>query len=177
MRCWFFSLGLFLFAGAVVADEPLGPADYLKIVSESKVQYNISSQPGKNAAALPVCPRRDESMRVVQSGGEKKLAPWPMNLEIVPLLSEGEKLFDAEKFDEAAAKYAAAIAKDPESATAYLFYGDTFLMGADDPARALALYQKRSRSIRRCRGRISSRPPLICSSGGKRMRVKRSCGR
>ena len=142
MRSWLFSICLITLAGTLAADEPLGPAEYLKIVSESKLQYNISSRPSKAAMALPTCPRREESMRVVQRGAEKKLAPWPMKLEIVPLLSEGEKFFDAEKFDEAAAKYKAAIAKDPESATAYLFYGDTFLMGADDPASALAQYQK-----------------------------------
>ena len=142
MRSWLFSICLITLAGTLAADEPLGPAEYLKIVSESKLQYNISSRPSKAAMALPSCPRREESMRVVQRGAEKKLAPWPMKLEIVPLLSEGEKFFDAEKFDEAAAKYAAAIEKDPESATAYLFYGDTFLMGADDPASALTQYQK-----------------------------------
>lgn len=142
MRCCFFSLCVILFASVVAADEPLGPADYLKILSESKLQYNIGSQPSKTPMELPACPRRDESMRVVQSGAEKKLAPWPMTLELAKLLSDGEKLFDAEKFDEAAVKYKAAIAKDPESATAYLFYGDTFLMGADDAASALAQYQK-----------------------------------
>jgi len=142
MRCWFLSICLIVVASTVAADEPLGPAEYLKILSESKLQYNIGSQPSKTPAELPACPRRDESMRVVQSGAEKKLARWPLKMEIVPLLSEGEKLFDAEKFDEAAAKYAAAIEKDPESATAYLFYGDTFLMGADDPASALVQYQK-----------------------------------
>ncbi|HJQ37352.1 MAG TPA: tetratricopeptide repeat protein [Thermoanaerobaculia bacterium] len=81
-------------------------------------------------------------MRVVQHGAEKKLAPWPLTLETSGLLSEGEKLYQAKRFEEAAAKYKAALEKDPESASAYLFYGDTFLIGANDPAAALAQYQK-----------------------------------
>src|ERR1043166_8352967 len=111
MRCWFISICLIALAGTIGADEPLGPVEYLKILADSKLQYNLKSEPSRNAVELPACPRRDESMRVVQSGAEKKLAPWPLKLEIVPLLSEGEKLFDAEKFDEAAAKYKAAIEK------------------------------------------------------------------
>lgn len=133
---------LFALTSVAAADEVLGPAEYLKIVAESKLQYNIGSKPARMPVDLPACPRRDESMRVVQRGGEKKLAPWPMNPEIIGPLSEGRKLFQAEKFEEAAAKYAAALEKDPEFAPAWLFYGDTFLMGAKDPAAALKQYQK-----------------------------------
>ena len=142
MRVGLLSFCLFALASVAAAEELLGPIDYLKVLADSKLQYNIGSQPSKTPAALPTCPRRDESMRVVQRGAEKKLVPWPMTVETGGLLSEGGRLFQAKRFDEAAAKYKAALEKDPESATAYLFYGDTFLMGAEDPASALAQYQK-----------------------------------
>ena len=137
-------LSLILIALPIIAraDEVLGPAEYLKILVDSKLHYNMLSQPSKTPAALMTCPRRDERMRVVREGDGKKLIQWNVKLESLNLLNEGEVFYQAEKYDEAAAKFKAAIDMDPEFPSAYLFYGDVFLFGAKDPAAALAQYQK-----------------------------------
>ena len=45
MRLWLLSICAIALAGIAAADEPLGPADYLKILTESKVRYSIARQP------------------------------------------------------------------------------------------------------------------------------------
>ena len=142
MRRLLFALTLLTLSAGVHAEDVLGPAEYLKILAGSRLKYRILSEPSKTPVELQTCARRDESMRVVQKGAEKSLAPWPLKLEVAQKLSEGEKLFQAKKYDEAAALYKAAIEADPELAAAYLFYGDALLFGKKDPAAALAQYQK-----------------------------------
>jgi tetratricopeptide (TPR) repeat protein len=141
MRPLLLSLCLAL-TGIAAADEPPDPAAYLAILTGSKLHYNFLTEPSRNPVEVQKCPRRDESRRVVQRGAEKSLIPWPMKPEVGKLLAEGETLFQARKYDDAAAKYKAALEADPESAAAYLFYGDTLLMGMEDPAAALSQYQK-----------------------------------
>lgn len=114
----------------------------MKIIEGSKLQYNILSEPSKNPAAVQTCPERNESMRVVADGEKKKIVPWPLDLEAAALLSKGEESYRAGKYDEAAVQYKAALAKDPQLAAAYLFYGDTLLFGANDYTGALIQYLK-----------------------------------
>jgi len=142
MRAWSLAVGLIVLANVAAAGEPFGPDEYLRILSDSKLRYNILGQPVKTPVEVRSCPNRDESMRVVQRGGEKKLVPWPMSLDVSRLLADGEKSFQAGKYLEAAVKYAAALEKDPESAAGHLFYGDALLLGGKDPEAALAEYQK-----------------------------------
>jgi tetratricopeptide (TPR) repeat protein len=124
------------------AADLLGPADYLKILVDSKLHYNVQSEPAKKPLEEMVCARRDASMRVVQNGKEKTLVAWTVKPEASSLFDEGESFYQAEKYAEAAAKYRQAIEADPEAVAAYFCYGDTFLFGAKDPAGALAQYQK-----------------------------------
>lgn len=65
---WSVSLCLVLLANAVAAEEPLGPMDYLKILTDSKLHYNLLSNPSKTPVGNFECPRRDESLRVVRDG-------------------------------------------------------------------------------------------------------------
>lgn len=136
------SLVLVLFAFPVVADDLLGPAEYLKIVSDSKLRYLFQTTPAKTPAAGMQCERRDERTRVVVRDGEKTLVEWTIHPEAKKLLNEGETLYQAEKLDEAAEKYKAALAVDPQAVSGYYFYGDTLLFGKNDNAGALEQYRK-----------------------------------
>ncbi len=89
------------------------------------------------------CPRRDDTLRLVaEENGEKSLIAWEIKPEAKKLLDEGEVLYQSEKLAEAAEKFKAAIAADPQAATGYYVYGDTLLFGAKDPAAALEQYRK-----------------------------------
>lgn len=124
------------------ADEVPSPAQYLKIMTESKLSYSIGAAV-KTPMEPTTCPRRDESMRLIADGNKKKLVPWPLKPEAQKAFQEGEALFQAQKYDEAGAAYQRAIAADPEMAAAYLTYGDTLLFGAKpDAAAALEQYRK-----------------------------------
>lgn len=130
------------FAAIAGADDLLGPADYLKILMESKLSYNMRSEPAKTPVAEMQCPRREPSMRVIAEGKGKKLVPWVVKPEAMKLILEGEKLYEQKDFAGASENYKAAIDIDPEAMLAYLFYGDTLLLGVDDPASALVQYRK-----------------------------------
>lgn len=129
-------------ATTAAADDVLGPVDYLKILAESKLRYNILSEPSKTPAQAMTCPRRDERTRVKVDGAKKSLVDWVVKPEAMRLLEQGEAEFRKKNYDDAAAKYKAALAIDPEAVTGYYFYGDALLFGANDNAGALAQYQK-----------------------------------
>jgi len=136
------ALLLVLLAPLSIADELLTPADYLKLMEESKLRYNLMSEPSKNPIEEMTCPRRDESLRVVKEGEKTSLVTWSVAPDATKLLEEGETLYQAEQMKEAAAKYKAAIDADPQAATAYYFYGDALLFGSNDAAAALEQYKK-----------------------------------
>lgn len=142
MRVRILSAILVLVAGSAFAEDVLGPAEYLQLISGSKIHYNILGQPSKTPVAVPECPRRDLSTRVITKGTNKTLEPWIVAPAATKLLREAEALYDAEKMAEAGEKYAAAIEADPQAASAYFFYGDTLMFGADDAERALEQYRK-----------------------------------
>jgi tetratricopeptide (TPR) repeat protein len=135
---------LFLLAVSLSApaEDLLGPADYLKILTESKQRYNLVTQPSKTPAPQMDCPRRDLNTRLRVNGAKKTLEAWTIKPEAQELLDEGEKAFQAKQYDVAAEKYKAATVADPEAAGAYYFYGDALLFGAHDAAGALAQYEK-----------------------------------
>jgi tetratricopeptide (TPR) repeat protein len=131
------------FAAIAGADDLLGPADYLKILTESKLRYNFTTQPAKTPVAEMNCPRRDLSMRLLNEGkNTKSLVNWAVKPEAMNLVLEGEKLFDKKDYAGASEKYKAAIDADPQAVTAYYFYGDTLLFGVDDAESALVQYRK-----------------------------------
>jgi tetratricopeptide (TPR) repeat protein len=139
------SLAVSLSAAAprLVAAEPLlDPADYLKLLTDSKLHYKFNTKPAATPVPEMNCPRRFENLRVTGSGSDKKLVEWVVKPEAVKLLEEAETFFNENKYEEAGAKYQAAMAADPEAVNAYLFYGDTLLMGKKDAAGALAQYRK-----------------------------------
>ncbi len=142
MRARALSAILVLVAFSASADDTLGPVEYLKIISDSKLRYNILGEPSKSPATGMDCPRRDLSTRVITKGKDKSLEAWIATPEALKLLEEGEALYDAEKMSEAGEKYAAAIEADPQAASAYFFYGDTLMFGANESQRALEQYQK-----------------------------------
>ena len=129
---------------AASAEDPLlGPADYIRIVTDSKLMYTIGRDPVKDPLEPMKCPRRDNTMRVVTDAkGERKLVAWNVAPAAVKLLAEAEKAFDANDYETAGKKYLAAAEADPESFAARAYYGDTLLFGAKDAAGALAQYEK-----------------------------------
>lgn len=135
-------LPLFAVALTASAEDLLGPADYLAIMTASKLRYNLLGAPSKTPVAEMRCPRRDETTRVKVEGREKTLVAWTIKVDAKKLLDEGEALYQAEDLPGAAEKYKAAIATDPEAVSGYYFYGDTLLFGAKDAAAALAQYEK-----------------------------------
>src|SRR5689334_8999818 len=112
-----------------LADELLGPAEYVKIMTDSKLRYNFLSTPAKTPAEEALCPRRDETLRVETKGSEKSLVSWTIKPEAKKLLDEGEVLYNAKDLDGAGKKYKAAIEADPQAVDAYFFYGDALLFG------------------------------------------------
>ncbi len=137
------ALALFATVPSAHAEEPLlGPADYLKILTESKLRYNVNTKPAATPVTEMDCGRRFESTRVTGTGDAKKLIDWVVKPEAVKLLDEAEALFQAKKYAEAGEKYQAAAIADPEAVNAYLFYGDSLLFGKNDAERALAQYRK-----------------------------------
>ncbi len=133
----------FAFAAIAAADDLLGPADYLKILMDSKLRYNFNQEPAKTPIAEMQCPRHDLSMRLINEGKDRKsLVNWVVKPEAIKLIVEGEKLFDNKDYAGASEKYKAAIDIDPEAVGAYYFYGDTLLFGVNDPESALVQYRK-----------------------------------
>ena len=65
MRQLLLVLALCSVPSIVAADDVLTPADYLKILTESKLRYNILSTPSKTPIEEMRCPRRDMDMRVI----------------------------------------------------------------------------------------------------------------
>jgi len=141
MRSFVVVLSLVI-AGIASADDALGVADYLKIISDSKLHYRIGTEPAKHPVKTLDCDRRDESTRLVTEGGQKKLVSWMVKPEAQKLLAEGEKFWGQNNYAAASGKYKAAIDADPEAIAGYFFYGDALLFGANDPASALVQYRK-----------------------------------
>src|SRR5207248_5101537 len=143
MRKLLIVLALCAAPAAAAADDVLNPADYLKILTDSKLRYNILSTPSKTPVEEMRCPRRDMTMRAVaDSNGKISLVEWKVKPEARKLLDDAETLYDAKKYEEAGAKYKAATEVDPQAVSGYFFYADTLLFGAKDAAAALAQYQK-----------------------------------
>lgn len=140
------SLVVFFFlvtTSTCLADELLGPGDYLKILADSKLHYRFLSEPSKTPMKQATCGRRTYSLRLVAKDKEKSLVPWTVKPEAKKLLDEAEELYDAKKIEEASLKYKAAINIDPEAVSGYLFYGDTLLFGSGrDAEAALEQYRK-----------------------------------
>lgn len=140
MRPVIFALSLAVAGIAAAEDLVIDPLQYLKIMADSKLVYNVGSSAAKTPAEVLNCPHRDPSMRVVLEGKEKKLVPWNVKLEALNLLNEGEQLWDKQDYKGAAEKYQASIAAAPDAPTGYFFYGDALLGG--DAEAALAQYRK-----------------------------------
>ena len=136
------ALALCFLSLSVFAGEVLQPADYIKILTDSKLTYNIVPEPSKSPVEELRCPRRDERTRVVVENGEKKLAARDVKLEAMQLVLAGEKHYKAGQMEEAIAKYTEAVATDPGLPSAYFFHGDALLFGANDAAGALEQYRK-----------------------------------
>jgi hypothetical protein len=109
-------------ASATFAADLLGPADYLKILIDSKLHYNVVSEPSKTPVQQMTCDRRNYSLRLVTKGDEKSLVPWTVKPEATKLLGEAEALFQAKKIDEAGLNYKAATEADPQAVSGYLYY-------------------------------------------------------
>lgn len=142
MRTVIWPLVLLLAAFSSSAEDLLGPADYLKIMEESKLRYNILAEPSKTPLTVMDCRRRDSDTRVVIDGEEKSLVPWSVTPAAEKLIAEGEVFFKAEQMSEAGEKYAAAIEADPQAVAAHFAYADTLLFGANKAELALEHYRK-----------------------------------
>jgi hypothetical protein len=73
------------------ADDLLEPAEYLKILTDSKLAYKFSMEPAKTPVEEMQCPRRDERTRLVVNGQEKSLVDWTVAPEALKLIQEGER--------------------------------------------------------------------------------------
>src|ERR1044071_9627069 len=100
-------VALILFA----AGDVLGPADYLVIMTGSKLRYDINPAPSKTPIEPRNCPRRDVRLRRVAG----KLVEWKVPLDALDLINEGDDLYRKNDYDGAVAKYRAGLAIDPEA--------------------------------------------------------------
>jgi tetratricopeptide (TPR) repeat protein len=142
MRSLAVLIALLFAASPIAAEELLGPAEYLQIMTDSKLRYNMLAEPSKTPVKVMECARRDLSTRVVTKGTTKSLVAWTLERTTRKLIEEGEVFYQAEKMAEAGEKFKAAIATDPDVASPYFLYGDTLLFGANDAEGALEHYRK-----------------------------------
>jgi hypothetical protein len=133
---------LLVLARTASAADFADPAEYLKVMVDSKLRYNVLTEPSKNPVEELTCPRRTEATRVLKNGDERDMVAWTIKPDALKLLGEGEALFDQSKYADAAEKYKAALAIDPEAVTGYFFLGDALLFGNNDAAGALEQYRK-----------------------------------
>jgi tetratricopeptide (TPR) repeat protein len=132
-----------LAAASLFADDVTGREYYLKVLVDSKLTYNVASGPVKDPVSLDLsCAQRDEKKRVVVVDGAKKLVDWNVKPEAQALIDAGEALYAEKKYAEAGEKYRAAGVADPNAITAFLYYGDTLLLGKQDAAAALEQFQR-----------------------------------
>jgi tetratricopeptide (TPR) repeat protein len=120
------------------------PAQFLKIMTDSKLKYEIKS--GSGPVAKPVkemsCAGRSQNLKVVDDGkGGKSLQFWAPSEEAKPHYDAAEKLFSEKHFAEAGEEYRKLLALDPGFALGWLFYGDISYAQKDYEA-ALAAYRK-----------------------------------
>ncbi|WP_224248700.1 tetratricopeptide repeat protein [Hyalangium gracile] len=123
----------------------LSPADVMKRLEESKVQYRLEpkdSPPGGWADQL--WPQRVEPVtapRVVVEGGQRVIQEWPENPKAQELVNQGEVHFRDRRYAEAAKLYAQAVEACPDCYLARAYLGDARLFGGD-PEAALVDYRK-----------------------------------
>jgi tetratricopeptide (TPR) repeat protein len=120
------------------------PAQFLKIMMDSKLKYEIAS--GAGPVTKPVeevsCDSRSHNLRVVDDGkGGKVLQSWEPSKEAAPHFEAAEKLFSEKHFAEAGEEYRKLLALDPGFGPGWLFYGD-IPFGKGDYEAALAAYRK-----------------------------------
>jgi len=120
------------------------PAQFLKVMADSKLEYKINagSGPVANPAKEQSCPGRSQNLKVVDDGkGGKSLVFWAPSKEAKPHFDAAEKLFSDKHYAEAGEEYKKLLALDPGFALGWLFYGDISYFQKDYEA-ALAAYRK-----------------------------------
>ena len=123
----------------------LSPAQIMKWLEDSKVQYRVEPQdspPGGWAEQLwPVRVPPLPVPRVVEEGGQRVLQAWPGHPQAEALVNQAEAHYQARRYAEAAKLYEQALAVCPQCYLARAYLGDATLF-AGDAAGALAHYQK-----------------------------------
>lgn len=139
------SAAVFLLAGAslvrAAADERYGPAEFFKLIDESKTPYEVAMGPVKDPVPSEVCDRRDPSNQRVEEKNGPQLKAWVLTPEARPHFDKAEAFYKEKKFQEAGPEYAAAVKLDPGYAAGWMFSGDA-PFGLHEWAGALAAYRK-----------------------------------
>ncbi len=125
--------------------EILSPAEVMKRLEESKVQYRVDpkdSPPGGWAEALwPMRVEPSEAPRVVIEDGHRVIQEWPENPRARELINQAEEHYQARRYEEAAKLYEKAVEVCPDCYLARAYLGDAKLFAGDAEA-ALADYKK-----------------------------------
>jgi tetratricopeptide (TPR) repeat protein len=118
------------------------PARFLKLAEQSKLVYQIGNAPVKQPVQDVSCEGTAANYRAIGVGSAKvELVPWPPKPDARSHFEEAEKLYTAQKMDEALEAYDKGLALDPEYGPGWLFSGDVpFHKG--DHAGALARYRR-----------------------------------
>src|ERR1041385_8501715 len=98
-------LPLLLLAFALPAAAQDSIADYMKLLGDSKQRYNMVDKLAKEPMEEWSCPAREITMRVVRKGDvARDLVEWKTKPEVLALMDEAEKAFQANDYDHAAEK-------------------------------------------------------------------------
>jgi tetratricopeptide (TPR) repeat protein len=140
------TLAVWTLAGRLAAQEPSpGPpasrAELLKILSDSRITYEMDRGPVSDPVDDLRCGRRGTGERIIQKDGVAHLEAWMPAPAALPHFEQAEADYDAQRYPEAAAAYARGLALDPDYGPGWLYSGDVpFAKG--DYALALERYRR-----------------------------------
>lgn len=130
-----------LLAGPSFAEEILSPFEYIKLMTESKLTYQVGAEV---KAPLPVvdCPERPLHTRWVTSpDGSGRLLPWNPSAAAKEHFDEAERQFQKKDLEAAEVAYARGLEIDPDYGPGWVTSGDVPFMRGDLEG-ALQRYRK-----------------------------------
>jgi len=133
---------LLSYSGVVgAADDRYGPAEFFKLLNDSKVRYSIAAAPVKDPVEELKCDRRNPSIQRYEERNGISLKPWVSGAEAKVHFGKAEEFYKEKKFEEAGVEYAAGLKLEPGYAAGWLYSGDV-PFGLKKWDEALAAYRK-----------------------------------
>lgn len=123
------------------ADERYGPAEFFKLLSDSRIQYAVDSAPVKDPVPDDKCDRRAPEDQRTETGPHIALKRWESAPEAKAHFEKAEALYKENKLAEAGSEYAAGLKLEPGYAAGWLYSGDV-PYGLKKWEDALAAYRK-----------------------------------